>query len=114
MQVSTKDELKQAVKKLEPEIVVTDEGLVKRIRLFSVLRTVATIAVFVILAAALLMIADPAGWFKGSQEAQLARQIMLGVGILLLFADYLLPVVRVYRIAGQDANGLKLVPRKQK
>lgn len=114
MTVSTKDELQEAVKRLEPEIVVADETLIKRIRLYNVLRTSTSVAVFVILAAALLMMADPAERFRDSAGARLARQIMLGLGILLLFADYLLPVVRSYKLAGQDANGLKLVPRKQR
>jgi hypothetical protein len=30
----------------------------------------------------------------------------------MLFAEYVIPIVRLYKPAGRDALGLKLVPRK--
>jgi hypothetical protein len=106
-------DLRQAVKAGEAEIVVTDEALGRKVRFWSVLRTVANVAVIVVLAVAIVVWVNPlklplfeTGWVL------LARRIVLGVGVLLLFADYVIPVVRLYKIAGQDATGLKLVPRK--
>lgn len=115
MQVGNSQELKEAVGKREPEVVVTDEALARRIQTLSALRTAANIAVFVILAVALFMWANPAHWeLLDTDKARLVRQIILGVGILLLFADYLMPVVRHYRIAARDKSGLKLVLRRGK
>jgi len=115
MHVATMQELKQAVKQLEAEVVVTDERLAQTVRLWNVLRTIANVAVVIVLAAGIIAWANPlripeleAPW------ALMARRIALGVGILLLFAEYLMPVVRLYKIAGEDALGLKLVPRKHK
>ena len=114
MQVATMADLKKAVQAGEAEIVVTDEALTRRVRMWTVLRTVANVAVVVVLVIAIFVWANPmriplfeAGW------ALLARRIMLGVGVLLLFADYVLPVVRFYKIAGADALGLKLVRRSR-
>lgn len=115
MQVGNNRELKEAVSRREPEIVVTDAALVRRIQTLAALRTAANVAVFVILAVALFMWANPARWeLLDTDRARLVRQIILGVGIVLLFADYLMPVVRHYRIATRDETGLKLVIRRGK
>ena len=115
MKVATMPELRQAVKQLEPEIIVADDKLARTIGLWNLLRTIANIAVIVVLAIGIFAWANPlrspeleAAW------ALTARRIILGVGVLLLFAEYLMPVVRLYKPAGSDALGLKLVPRKQK
>jgi len=115
MQVSTLDELKAAAKAVEAEIVVTDESLAKKVRLWTVLRMVANVLVVVILLVAVFVWANPMRIMELEQGwALIARRILLAVGVLLLFSDYLLPVVRAYKIAGSDALGLKLVPRKPK
>ena len=110
MQVAGLDELKKAVQAVEPEIVVTDEGLAKKVVFWNTLRTIANILVIVILALAILAWAFErditVAWVP------LVRRIMLGVGVLLLFAEYIIPIVRLYKPAGSDALGLKLVPRK--
>ena len=49
MQVATMAELKKAVQAGEAEIVVTDEALTRRVRMWTVLRTVANVAVVVVL-----------------------------------------------------------------
>lgn len=115
MQVATMAELKKAVQSVEAEVVVTDDALAKRVRLWAVLRTIANVAVVVVLILAVFVWANPlripeleAGWVL------MARRILLGVGVLLLFADYALPVVRHYKIAGSDAMGLKLVRRQSR
>jgi hypothetical protein len=115
MQVSTFDELKKAVSAGEAEIVVADETLRKKVVSWNVLRTIANVLVIVVLVIGIFAWANPMR-IPALEEtsARIARQILLGVGILLLFAEYLLPVVRLYKPAGSDAIGLKLVPRKSK
>jgi len=115
MQVASLDELKKAVKAFEPEIVVADESLAKKVLFWNTLRTIANILVIVVLAIAIFVWANPMQipaldlpWVL------LARRIMLGFGILLLFAEYVIPVVRLYKPAGKDALGLKLVSRKSR
>ena len=113
MQVSSLDELKKAVKALEPEIVVTDESLAKKVITWNTLRTIANIAVIVVLAVGIAAWANPLRIPQLEQTwALLARRIVLGVGVLMLFAEYIIPIVRLYKPAGQDSLGLKLVPRK--
>jgi len=115
MQVASLDELKNAVKAIEPEIVVTDEGLAKKVMFWNTLRTIANILVIVVLAIAIFTWANPLRIPELEQTwALLARRIMLGVGVLMLFAEYVIPIVRLYKPAGSDALGLKLVPRKSK
>jgi hypothetical protein len=115
MQVASFDELKKAVTAVEPEIVVTDEGLAKKVRLWNVLRTIANILVIVVLAVGIAWWANPLRIPELEQEwALMARRIVLGCGVLLLFAEYVIPIVRLYKPAGSDALGLKLVPRKSK
>ena len=115
MQVASLDELKKAVKALEPEIVVTEEGLTKKVLLWSTLRTIANILVIVILAVGIAWWANPLRIPELEQEwALLARRIVLGFGVLMLFAEYVIPIVRQYKPAGRDSLGLKLVPRKSK
>jgi hypothetical protein len=106
-------ELKVAMAAREAEILVTDEGLAGRIRMWNVLRTVANILVVVVLALGIFAWANPMRIPELEQDwALLTRRIMLGMGVLLLFADYVLPVVRAYKpVAGVDGS-LKLVPRK--
>jgi len=113
-QTGTLKELKAAVRQQVEEITVTDPVLAYKVRVWSTIRTVANVLVFVILGLALLAWADPLHWeFLKTNGARLARQIMLGVGLVLLFLEYVLPIVRHYKIAGQDSLGLKLVPRRR-
>ncbi|MEO0079449.1 MAG: hypothetical protein ABIK44_02070 [candidate division WOR-3 bacterium] len=113
MQVTTLAELKDAARRQEPEILIVDKRLADRVALWNGLRLAANIVVFVILAVAIFMWANPIHWeLLEGPDARLARQIMLGVGILLLFADYLLPVVRTYKVAERSPEGLKLVLRR--
>ncbi len=115
MQVSSLDELKKAVKALEPEIVVTDEALARKVITWNTLRTIANVAVIVVLAVGIAAWANPLRIPQLEQTwALLARRVILGVGVLMLFAEYVIPVVRQYKPAGSDALGLKLVPRKSK
>jgi hypothetical protein len=111
--VATMAELTEAVKALEAAIVVTDEKLSKQVLFWNVLRTLANVVVIVVLGLGIFAWANPMRIPDLEQPwALLARRIALGVGILLLFAEYVLPVVRLYKPAGSDATGLKLVPRK--
>jgi len=113
MPVTTLRELKAAAQRQEPEIVVADRKLAARVIFWNGLRLAANTVVFVILALAIFMWANPLHWdFLEGGKARLARQVMLGVGIVLLFADYLMPVVRSYKVAGRSEAGLKLVRRK--
>lgn len=113
MQVASLDELKKAVKAFEPEIVVTDEALATKVLFWNTLRTIANVAVIVVLAIGIAAWANPLRIPELEQTwALLARRIVLGVGVLMLFAEYVIPVVRLYKPAGQDFLGLKLVPRK--
>ena len=115
MQVASLDELKQAVKAVEPEIVVTDEALAKRVVFWNALRTIANVLVIVVLAVGIAWWANPLRIPELEQEwALTARRIVLGVGVLMLFAEYVIPIVRLYKPAGKDALGFKLVPRKGK
>ena len=111
--VSTLEELKKAAKEGVTEIVVADETLAKTVRVWHTLRQMANILVFLILGIGIFAWANPFQFaFLDSGAFRLARQILLGVGVLLLFAEYALPVVRLYKIGGADALGLKLVRRK--
>jgi len=115
MRATTSEELKRAVKQNEAEIVVSDAALARRVQLWFTLRRVASIAVFVILGFALVVWANPLDFeFLRLPAVRLARQIALGVGIVLLFADYFVPVLRNYRVVSRDEAGLRLVNRKQK
>ncbi len=115
MEIDNSKNLKEAVKALEPELVITEPGLIKRVRLFMTLRLVANVLVFVILAIAIFMWANPLRiLFLESGQGRLVRQILLGIGVILLFVDCFLPVARVYKIAESDSNRLKLVLRKPK
>lgn len=78
-----------------------------------IIRRVAGILVFVILGLAIFAWANPLGFkFLEATEARLVRQIALAFGIILLFADYLLPGVRNYKVTA-DNDGLRLVRRKR-
>lgn len=115
MHASSLDELKKAVKALESEIVVTDEALAKKVIAWNTLRTIANVLVIVVLAIGIAAWANPLRIPQLEQTwALLARRIVLGVGVLMLFAEYVIPVVRLYKPAGKDSLGLKLVPRKSK
>lgn len=115
MNVTTKSELQQAVKSGAPEIVVTNEALARKVLLWNTLRSVANVAVIVILVVGVFAWADPLG-LPLLQEpwAATARRIILAVGVLLLFAEYLMPAVRLYKPAGSDETGLRLVPRRSR
>jgi hypothetical protein len=113
MQVASLDELKKAAQAFEPEIVVTDESLAKKVLTWNALRTTANVLVIVVLAIAIFTWANPLRMPELEQTVWLlARRIALGFGILLLFAEYVIPIVRLYKPADKDALGLKLVPRK--
>ena len=59
MQVASMDELKKAVKALEPEIVVTDEALARKVIFWNTLRTIANVLVIVVLAIGIAAWANP-------------------------------------------------------
>lgn len=113
--ISSPEELKAAMKASELELKVTDPGLVRKVVAWSIVRRVTSILVFVILALAIFAWANPFDFgFLATPGARLGRQIVLGVGILLLFADYLMPVVRAYNVKGRDEDGLILVSRRKR
>lgn len=115
MQVANLEELKKAVKAFEPEIVVTDEGLTKKVLFWNTLRTIANILVIVVLAVGIAWWANPLRIPELEQDwALMVRRIVLGFGVLMLFAEYAIPIARLYKPAGKDALGLRLVPRKSK
>ncbi|MFO7639565.1 MAG: hypothetical protein R6X14_09800 [bacterium] len=112
--VSSLAELKQASKQNEAEILITDEKLAAKMRAWQLIRTIANIAVIVILAVGIFAMVNPldiplleGGGFR------LARQVLLVVGVALLFLEYFLPGTRVFKIAGSDAEGLRLVNRRK-
>jgi len=110
---ATRGELLQAVRSGAPEIVVTDDELARRVLLWNRLRTIANVAVIVILGVGAFVWADPLGLpLLRESWAALVRRIILAVGVLLLFAEYLMPAVRLYKPVGSDAVGLRLVPRR--
>lgn len=113
MRVGNLRELREAVKRAEPEIVVPEPWLASKVRAWETLRKVANGLVFAVLALALFAWADPLGWsFLHTSGARLGRQVLLGFGVVLLFVEYLLPAVRHYKVTGQDEAGLKLVSRR--
>ncbi len=113
MNVATIRELQEAVKSGALDIVVTDEALARNVLLWNKLRAVANVAVIVILAVGIFAWADPLGLpLLREPWAAMARRIVLAVGVLLLFAEYLMPAVRLYKPAGSDGAGLRLVPRR--
>jgi hypothetical protein len=112
-QVATLAELKQASKANAPEILIVDPGLAKKMQVWQIIRMVSNVLVFVVLGLGIFAWANPlqiaaldAGGFR------IARQVLLGFGIALLFLEYLLPGVRTHKIAGREAGGLKLVSRR--
>ena len=108
-------DLKSAAKKGEAEVLVTDAKLVRVVTLLEVIRKTANILVFVILGIGVFLWANPLGWdFLASNSMQIVRRILLAVGIIFLFSDYVLPVVRSYKVASRDENGLRLVSRRPK
>lgn len=113
MRATTMADLKRAAKQGEAEVLVTDAKLARLVSLLEAVRRTANILVFVILAVGIFIWANPMNWdFLGSNSMQLVRRILLAVGIILLFSDYVLPVVRRYKVAGRDENGLRLVSRR--
>ena len=115
MRAASMADLKRATKQGEAEVLVTDAKLARTVAVLEVIRKTANILVFVILAVGIFMWANPIGWdFLGSSTMQLVRRILLAAGIILLFGDYFLPVVRSYKISGRDDSGLKLVSRRPK
>ncbi len=115
MQVASLEDLKKAVKAYEPEILIADEGLAKKVVFWNALRTIANILVIVVLAVGIAWWANPLKIPALEQEwALLVRRIILGFGVLMLFAEYVIPIVRLYKPAGKDSLGLKLIPRKSK
>ena len=115
MRATTMDDLKRAAKQGEIEVLVTDTKLARLVSLLDVIRRTANILVFVILAIGVVMWANPLGWeFLGSSSMQMVRRILLAVGIILLFSDYVLPVVRSYKVASRGEEGLRLMSRRAK
>lgn len=115
MNIKNKQELDRAVKHQEPELLVEEPVLIRRIRLLINLRLAANILVFVILAVAIIMWANPfrIPFFEGG-SGRLTRTIILGIGIILVFAEYLMPVARLYKIASFDGTHLRLILRNPK
>ncbi|HDR00056.1 MAG TPA: hypothetical protein ENN51_07230 [candidate division WOR-3 bacterium] len=112
--VSNLAELKQAGKLNAAEILIADEELARKMRAWQVIRTVANILVIVILAIAIFAWANPLGIpLLETGGFRVARQVMLAVGIGLLFLEYLLPGTRVFKIAGDEPEGLRLVNRRK-
>ncbi|MGB9742552.1 MAG: hypothetical protein ACP5JB_04245 [candidate division WOR-3 bacterium] len=113
MIVNSEAELKQAVKNKEPELVFTAPALIKKVNRLMALRMAVNVLFFAILGLAVLMWANPLKIaFFESGSGRLVRQIMLLVGIGLLFADYLMPVARLYKISAKTQGQLKLVLRR--
>lgn len=113
MLIQTDEELKQAVKKREPELVITSLAVIKKVMRLMVFRRAANVIFFVVLGLAILMLANPLKvTFFETNSGRLVRQILLLVGIILLFADYLIPVARLYKISGRDEKQLKLTLKR--
>jgi hypothetical protein len=107
--VADLSELAVAVAARESEVLVTDEKLARRVMLQLSLRFAANVAAVVILVLAVFMWADPLHLYDAAAAPMLwVRRGVLGVGVLLLFADFLMPTARFYRSAGRDELGLKL------
>lgn len=114
MRVSSLAELKQAGKLNAAEILITDEALAKKMRIWQVVRTVANILVIVILGIGIFAWANPLRIPElETGGLRIARQVLLGLGLGLLFLEYLLPGVRVFKVASEDAEGLRLVNRRK-
>ncbi len=115
MNINNGQELKEAVRRREPELLITNPQIINRVQLFMTLRLIANILVFFILAMAIFMWANPlrVPFFEGG-EGRLTRQILLGVGIILLFAEYLVPVARLYKVASKEKGRLRLILRRPK
>lgn len=110
--VADVSELAAAVAAREAEVLVTDEKLARRVMLQLTLRFAANAAAVVVLVLAVFMWADPLHLFDAAAAPMLwVRRGLLGVGVLLLFVDFLMPTARLYRSAGRDELGLKLRPR---
>ncbi|MGQ9678992.1 MAG: hypothetical protein ACUVUD_06925 [bacterium] len=115
MNINNPQELKEAVKRQEPELIIVAPNLIRQVRLLIRLRFAANVTVFVILAVAIFMWANPFRIpFFDESDGRLVRQILLGVGILLLFADYLMPIARYYKIVRAEEGRLLLMLRKSK
>jgi len=113
--VATLDELKEAVKAGEPVILVTDTKLTGQVLFWNTLRTIANVVVIIVLAIGIFAWANPMRIPELEQTwALLARRIVLGVGVLLLFAEYVIPVVRLYKPDREQPyeGQLRLIPRK--
>jgi|UniRef100_A0A7V3UZX6 hypothetical protein len=109
MTIRSGAELKQAVRNKEPEILISDPQLIKMVSRLMVLRMITNVLFFAILAVAVLMWANPLRIpFFEAGAGRLTRQILLLFGILLLFADYLMPVARFYKISARTEGQLRL------
>lgn len=113
MNISSREQLNQAVRNREPELEITDPGLMRTVHRQLVLRQVLNILFFVILGVAILLWANPMRLqFFDTGSGRTVRQILLLIGVLLLFADYLMPVARLYKIAARAEDRLKLTLRQ--
>lgn len=102
-------QLAVAVAAREAEVLVTDEKLARRVMLQISLRFAANAAAVVTLVTAVFMWADPLHLLDAAATPMLwVRRGLLGIGMLLLFAEFLMPTARFYRSAGKDGLGLKL------
>lgn len=114
MQVVNKKELAEAIRRREQEIIITDPGLASSVKLLQSFRAAAVVLVVVILAVAVIIVINPLQWGPlNTPQATILKNVLIGVALILLFAEYLVPVVRLYRIASQDHAGLRLVLRRR-
>ncbi|MFO7676160.1 MAG: hypothetical protein R6X12_07600 [bacterium] len=114
IQVSDLAGLKQAAKQNAEQILIIDEDLAKKVLAWQTIRSVANVLVIVILGIGIFAWANPLQipWLE-SGTFRLVRQVLLAVGVLLLFLEYVLPGTRVFKVAGRDDNGLRLVNRRK-
>ncbi|MEO0051208.1 MAG: hypothetical protein ABIK11_01510, partial [candidate division WOR-3 bacterium] len=102
MNISSREQLKQAVRNREPELEIAEPRLIRMVNRLMILRQVVNILFFVILGGAVLLWANPMRVpFFDSSGGRMVRQILLLFGILLLLADYLMPLARFYKISAR-------------
>lgn len=115
MNITSREQLKQAIRNREPELEITEPGLIRMVNRLMILRQVLNVLFFVVLGVAVLLWANPMRVpFFDSGGGRTVRQILLLFGILLLLADYLIPVARVYRISARSPDRLRLTLRQSK
>jgi len=120
MQVRTQDELRVAMVGGAGDIVVADPELSARIRSWNTKRlvlipTLGVLSFFMLLAWIDALYRQPAGIYLNmpSDLTVILRWTLLFLWLAVAYSLYRLPVVRRYRIAGDDASGLKLALRRR-